>query len=105
MSSVILQLQLLLGALSALLPLVPAATRISLGAILDVASKALSIGESAAGDLTALAQKLAAVRAEVEAMAAAGRDATPDELDAAIARIHAASDAFHAALETAGAAN
>jgi len=103
MSSVILQLQLLLGALSALLPLVPVATRAGLGAILDVAAKALSIGEAAASDLTDLARKLAAVRAEVEAMADAGRDATPEELDAAIARVHAASDAFHAALGTAAA--
>lgn len=103
MSSLILQLQLLLGALSALLPLVPAATRVSLGGILDIAAKVLSIGEAASNDLTDLAQKLAAIRAEVEAMAASGHDATPEELDAAAARVRAASDAFHAAFATADA--
>ena len=101
MSSLILQLQLLLASLSALLPLTPAPVRASLGAVLGIAAKALSFSEAAVGPLDDLANKLAAVRAEIEAMAAAGRDATPDELDAAIARVHAASDAFRVALETA----
>ena len=103
MSSLILQLQLLLGALSALLPLVPVATRASIGPILEIAAKVLSIGEAASADVADLSKKLAAIRAEVEAMAASGHDATAAELDAAAERVRIASDAFHAALATADA--
>ncbi|MEQ1619454.1 MAG: hypothetical protein ABL883_14055, partial [Terricaulis sp.] len=69
--------------------------------ILDVAAKALAAGGSVAGNLDDLAIKLASIRAEVEAMAAAGREISAGELDAAMARVRAASSAFRAALETA----
>ncbi|MGQ0531649.1 MAG: hypothetical protein ACT4OF_03035, partial [Caulobacteraceae bacterium] len=48
-----------------------------------------------------LAAKLAAIRAEVEAMAAAGHAVSAAELDAAMTRVRAGSAAFRAALETA----
>ena len=67
----------------------------------DQPAKALSVGGSIATNLDDLAAKLAAIRAEVEAMAQAGRNVSPEELDAAMARVRTASAAFRAALETA----
>lgn len=101
MLNLILQLQLLLAALSAFLPLVPEAQRNRAAEILDLAAKALATGESIAANVDDLAVKLAAVRAEVEAMAATGREVSEAELDAAVARVRAASAGFRAALEAA----
>lgn len=104
MSNLMLQLQLLLAALSAFLPLVPKDYRERAAEIFDVAAKALTAGEAIAPNLDDLARKLAAIRAEVEAMAAAGHVVTGDELDAAMSRVRAASAAFRDALQTAEAA-
>ena len=101
MSNLLLQLQLLLAALSALLPLLPADLRTRAGAILDLVGKALSLGSAVSANADDLAQKLAAVRAEVEAMAASGHTVSADELDAAMTRVTAASEAFRQALQTA----
>ncbi|MEZ5961517.1 MAG: hypothetical protein R3C30_14000, partial [Hyphomonadaceae bacterium] len=68
---------------------------------LDVAAKALAAGGSIASNVDDLAVKLAAIRAEVETMAASGRSVSEDQLDAAMARVRAASAAFRAVLETA----
>jgi hypothetical protein len=101
MNNLIIQLQLLLGALSALLPLLPEGFRIRAGAILAIAAEALSLGGSMAADAEEVARKLAAVRSEVEAMAASHHTVTADELDAALARVDAASAAFRNALAAA----
>ncbi len=101
MPSLMLQVQMLLTALSAVLPLFPVDQRARAAEFLDVAARALTLGGTIAGNLGDLAAKLAAVRAEVEAMAAAGRAITPGELDAAIIHVRTASAAFRAALETA----
>ncbi|MGE0829203.1 MAG: hypothetical protein AB7O04_07620 [Hyphomonadaceae bacterium] len=101
MNGLVLQLQLLLAALSAFLPLVPEKSRDRASEILDMAAKALAAGASVTGNLDDLAKKLAAVRAEVEAIASAGRAVTPDELDAALQHVKAASAAFRAALSSA----
>ncbi len=101
MLNMILQLQMLLAALSAFLPLVPGDQRSRASEILDVAANALTAGASVATNLDDLAAKLAAIRAEVETMAAAGRQVTGAELDAAMARVRAASAAFRSALQTA----
>jgi hypothetical protein len=101
MSNFLLQLQLLLSALSALLPLLPETLRTRAGEILDVAGKALSLGGALSTGADELAQKLAAIRAEIEAMAAARHSVTADELDAAMTRVGAASAAFREALRTA----
>jgi hypothetical protein len=101
MLNMILQLQMLLAALSAFLPLVPSDQRSRASEILDIAAKALAASGSVAGNLDDLAIKLASIRAEVEAMAAAGREVSASELDAAMARVRAASHAFRTALETA----
>ena len=101
MSNLLLQLQLLLAALSAFLPLVPEEHRVRAGEILDVAAKAISMGGAIATNVDDLAVKLAAVRAEVEAMAAAGQSVSAERLDAAMLRVRSASAAFRAALETA----
>ena len=68
MLNFLLQLQLLLAALSAFLPLVPEEHRVRAGEILDVVAKVLSAGGSIASNVDDLAVKLAAIRAEVEAM-------------------------------------
>jgi hypothetical protein len=101
MLNLLLQLQLLLAALSAFLPLVPEEYRVRAAEILDVAVKALAAGGSIASNVDDLAVKLAAVRAEVEAMVASGRAVSVEQLDAAMARVRAASAAFRAALEIA----
>lgn len=101
MSNFLLQLQLLLAALSALLPLLPDTLRTRAGEILDVAGKALSLGGALSASGEELAQKLTAIRAEVEAMAAARHTVTAEELDSAMARVTAASTAFREALQTA----
>ncbi len=104
MLNLMLQLQLLLAALSAFLPLAPAEHRTRAPEIIDIAAKALAAGGSIGANLDDLAAKLCAVRAEVEAMAVAGRAVTSEEIDAAMMRVRSASAAFRAALETAEAA-
>ena len=101
MLNLILQLQMLLAALSAFLPLVPEENRERAAEILDTVAKALAAGNSVGANLDDLAAKLGAIRAEVEAMASAGRDVSGEELEASMARVRAASAAFRAALETA----
>lgn len=101
MLNLLLQLQLLLAALSAFLPLVPEAHRVRAGEILDVVAKALAAGGSIAGNVDDLAIKLAAIRAEVEAIAASGIGVSAEQIDAAMARVRTASAAFRAALATA----
>ncbi|MBS0385692.1 MAG: hypothetical protein JSS00_10135 [Proteobacteria bacterium] len=101
MSNFLVQLQLLLAALSALLPLLPDALRARAGEVLGVVGKALSLGGALSTGVGELAQKLAGIRAEIEAMAAARHAVTADELDAAMARVSAASAAFRKALQTA----
>ena len=101
MLNLILQLQMLLAALSAFLPLVPEESRERAAEVLNVVGKALAVGGSIGANVDDLAQKLAAIRAEVEAMASAGRGVTSEELDVAMARVRTASASFRAALETA----
>ena len=102
MLNLILQVQMLLAALSAFLPLVPEAQRVRAAAILDLAAQALAAGGAVASNLDDLAKKLADVRAEVEAMAASGRAVTDAEMDAALDRVRDASVAFRTALAEAG---
>jgi hypothetical protein len=97
MFNLILQVQMLLAALSAPLPLVPEAQRMRAAALLDLAAKALAAGGAVASNLDDLARKLADVRADVEAMAARGRAVTDAEMDAALARVRSASAGFRAA--------
>jgi len=102
MLNLILQVQMLLAALSAFLPLVPEAQRARAAAILELAAKALAAGGAVAANIDDLARKLADVRAEVEAMVAGGRAVTGAEMDAALARVRVASAAFREALAEAG---
>jgi hypothetical protein len=101
MLNLMLQLQMLLAALSAFLPLIPAEHRARAAEVIDLVAKVLAAGGSVGANLDDLAAKLVAVRGEVEAMAVAGRAVTAAELDAAMSRVRAASAAFRAALETA----
>ena len=97
MHALILQLQLLLAALGALLPLIPEASRARVAGLFDLAGQALRLGDSAAAQADDLAAKLAAIRADVERMASSGVAVTPDRIDEAFARVTAASRAFRAA--------
>jgi hypothetical protein len=101
MLNLMLQLQMLLAALSAFLPLVPADHRARAAEILDVAAKALAAGGSVATNLDDLAVKLSAIRAEVEAIASRGEAVSTAQFDAAMARVRAASADFRTALATA----
>jgi len=101
MLNLMLQLQLLLAALSAFLPLLPAEHRSRAGEILDVAAKVLGAGAVVAPNLDDLAQKLSAIRAEIEAMVAAGQTVSADQLDVTMTRVRAASAAFRDALQIA----
>jgi len=98
MLNLILQVQMLLAALSAFLPLVPEAQRARAAAILDLAANALAAGGAVAANVDDLAKKLAEVRADVEAMAARGHAVSGNEMDAALARVRTASAAFREAL-------
>lgn len=62
---------------------------------------AVDAGEEA---VSAAAESLRRARRDLEAMAEAAGPVTPDQLDAALARMHAAGAAFRAALEARGAA-
>jgi len=101
MQTILIQVQLLLAALSAFLPLVPAEARARAGDILELAAQALAAGVSVAGNLDDLSAKLAAVRADIEARATSGKPVSGADLETAMARVRAASAAFRAALETA----
>ena len=103
MLNLILQVQMLLAALSAFLPLVPEAQRTRAAAILDLAAQVLATGGAVATNVDDLAKKLAGVRAEVEAMAASGRAVSDVEMDAALSRVRTASAAFREALADANA--
>lgn len=97
MQKLIFQLQLLLTALGALLPFVPEASRARVAVLFDLAGKALLIGDHAAEHVQDLAEKLARIRVDVEAMASEGRPLTADQIDEAWARVDAASRAFREA--------
>lgn len=103
MSNVIIQAQMLLSALSAVLSLIEGGERGRAGQLLEAAAEALSAAVAAARNIDDLAEKISAIRAEVEAMASAGRAASADELDAALTRVRRASAAFRAAAGSAGA--
>lgn len=97
MHALILQVQLLLTSLGALLPLVPAAARSRLAALLEVAGQALRIGNAAASQIDDLAAKLAQIRKDVERMVESGERISADRIDEAWMRVEAASAAFRAA--------
>jgi hypothetical protein len=101
MSMLIIQVQMLLAAISALLPLAPVQSRARAAELLDLAARALAAGGKIAADLDDLALKLSEARAEVEAIAAHGRALSPEDFDAALGRVRAASARFRAALKTA----
>ncbi len=102
MHKLMLQVQLLLAALSALLPLVPLEHRGRIAEILETAAKALAFTGVLGASADDIADKLARIRADVEAMATDGRAVTPDELAAAMSRVRAASADLREALAVAG---
>lgn len=103
MTNFVLQAQLLLTALSAFLPLIPAGHRTHVGELLNVVAGALAAGGAVSANVDDLAAKLAAIRREVEGIAARGEAISADRLDVAMARVRNASADFRIALAAAGA--
>ena len=101
-AQVFIQVQLLIGALSALLPMAPAELRARLAGVLDLAAAALRAAQAGAVELDDLVVKLRQARGEIERMVEVGRAVTPARLDEAFVRVTAASAAFRAALARAG---
>jgi hypothetical protein len=93
MEKLIAQMQAVLLAVSTILPITPAKHRAALAGALDTIAAALKVGELAAGAAEDLAAKFAALRVETEQMAEIGEA----EMEAAFARVTAASAAFRAA--------
>lgn len=103
MSRLILQAQLLLTAISALLPLVPHRHQARVGEVLGAVNHALAAGNAIAANAEDLSEKLASIRREIETIAADGRAIDAAALDGAMARVHAASADFRDAIAAAGA--
>jgi hypothetical protein len=97
----VLQIDLLLSAFAALLPLVPDKHRARAAEIIQAASDVTRAATAISGGIDALAQKLSALRDDVAAMGE--RAVTASELDQAVQRVREASAAFRAAYETAAA--
>jgi hypothetical protein len=97
MSGFILQVQLLLAALSAVLPLAPEKNRAQLAHVLETIAAALRLGEVAAGAGAELGARFAALRGEIEQMAAASAEVDLQQLEAAFARVRVASVALRVA--------
>jgi hypothetical protein len=98
MQAIILQVQLALTALGALLPLLPDGGRAEAARILEALAKAVSAAGAVAANYDDLAFKLKALRAEIEAMAEGGAPVGPEGVETAFARVKAASEAFRAAI-------
>jgi hypothetical protein len=96
-STVVVQLQLLLGALSAILPLSPPEHRARLAEVFELAGRVLSVGALGGETLNDLTTKLRRVRVDIERLVETGAPVTPEQLDAAMAKVRRASAAFRAA--------
>jgi hypothetical protein len=97
MQTFIIQVQLLLAALSAVLPLAPEGNRAQLAHVLESVAAALKLGESALHSAESLAAKLSALRREVERMAAVSPHASAEDLESVFERVRNASTEFRAA--------
>ena len=95
MQKFLVQAQMLLAALSAALPLAPASRRADLAQVLEAIAQALRMADVAASAAENFAGKVAALRAEVEAMA---EGVSETGIEAAFDRVRTASAAFRAAL-------
>lgn len=102
MSRLILQAQLLLTAISALLPLLPQRHQARAGQILGAVGSALAAGSAIAANAEDLSEKLASIRREIETIVADGRAIDAAVLDAAMTRLRAASAVFRDAIAAAG---
>lgn len=98
MLSLLLQVQMLLAALAAFLPLVPDKHRARAAEILELAANALAASGAVASNVDDLAVKLASVRAEIDTLVKSGASVSAEQLDAAMARVRSASTAFRTAL-------
>lgn len=97
MHALILQMQMLLAAAGAVAPLAPGAVRPKLIALFKLIGEALSAVDAGGAALERLAPKLSRIRREMESLAETGAPISADALDAAIARVGAASAAFRRA--------
>lgn len=96
MQAFIAQLQLLLAALSAFLPMLPEKKRADATHIFDALGVALTVSATASANFEDLAIKLKALRAEIEAMG--DQPANIEAIESAFARLREASASFRAAI-------
>jgi hypothetical protein len=102
MHALILQIQMLLAAVGAVAPLAPEPIRPKLVAVFKLIGEALSAVDAGADALEKLAPRLSRIRRDVEALAESGQPVSADALDAAMARVAAASAAFRRAARAGG---
>lgn len=102
MPAVLMQLQMLLSALSAFMQVTPLAAKPRALEALSFVGRALSAGAAAAEEVEDLADRLRVLRLEVEQMAQRREPLRPEELDAALARVRAASAGFQEAVRGRG---
>jgi hypothetical protein len=86
-----LQLQLLLAAIAAFLPLAPAHAREKISVVIEAVSRILALGAAKASTPDATTRVLQTVRGEIERMAEEGPALTPDHLDEAMQKIEKAA--------------
>jgi hypothetical protein len=101
MQSMIVQIQLMLNALAAFLPLLPEAKRPRVAEAFDLLARALRTAEAGAELVDVLAPRLKALRQEIERMVEAGERVSPERLEAAFAHVTKASREFREALAAA----
>lgn len=102
MPAVLMQLQMLLSALSAFMQVTPLAAKPRALEALSFVGRALSAGAAAAEEVEDLADRLRVLRLEVEQMAQRREPLRSEELDAALARVRAASAGFQEAVRGRG---
>lgn len=99
MLTLLLQLQMLLSAVVAVLQASPLDQKPRVHAVLAAVGEALRFGAAAGEGAQALAVRIGALRRELEALGARETPLRAEEVDAVLARVRSASEAFRAAVE------
>jgi len=97
MPAVLMQLQMLLSALSAFVQITPLSAKPRAMEALGFVGRALSAGAAAAEEWDDLSERLRSLRLEVEALAERREPLSPEDLEDALSRVRAASAGFRAA--------
>lgn len=98
----LMQLQMLLSALTTVLQHSPLGEKPRAREALDLVASALSAGAAAAEDVHQVSDRLRDLRQEVERLAQRPSPVSPEELESALAQVRAASAGFRAAVQARG---